>query len=157
MPALFSPMWIAITIANLEDARVAEFITALREEALGQNQTDPSPRIIQDIVEEVRRCIAFCPSTPLDARTDAIPVGLKPLVVGKIVRTLKARLMIALTEDERTDERLYQKRLEQLTKCEWPVDKPDTPIADAPVEPAGGITFLGADKRRFKKGQLDGL
>jgi len=147
-------MWLSITIPNLEDARVAEFITALREEALGQNQTDPSPRLIQDVVEEVRRCIAFCPSTPLDARLDTIPVGLKPLVVEKIVRTLKARLMIALTEDERAAERLYQKRLEQLTKCEWPVDKPDTPIADAPVEPTGGVTFLGAEQRHFTKEKL---
>ena len=150
-------MWISITLPNLEDARVAEFITALREEALGQSQTDPSPRIIQDIVDEVRRCIAYCPATALDARPDTIPVGLKPLVVGKIVRAMKARLMIALTEDERADERLYQKRLEQLTKGDWPVDKPDTPLADAPVDPAGGVTFLGAEKRLFTKPKLSRL
>jgi len=150
-------MWITITTPALEDARVAEFITALREEALGQNQTDPSPRIIQDIVDEVRRCISFCPATALDARPDTIPVGLKPLVVEKIVRSLKARLMIALTEDERAAERLYQKRLEQLTKGDWPVDKPDTPIADAPVAPAGGVTFLGAEPRAFTRQKLSRL
>lgn len=142
------PAWITITVADLNDARVAELVTALREEALGVGQTDPSPRIIQLVIDEVRRCIAFCSSTPLDADAATVPAGLKDLVVQKIIRTMKGRLTMALTDDEKDAERLYQKRLEQLTRCEWPVDKPDTAIATAPVNSAGGVELASNGRRK---------
>jgi hypothetical protein len=151
------PNWNAIIIADLNDARVAELITALREEALGVGQTDPTPRIIQIVVDEVRRCISFCANTPLDADTTAIPAGLKDMVVQKIFRTMKGRLLQPLSDDETAAERTYQKRLEQLTRCEWPVDKPDNPIGTAPVSPKTGVELASNTPRQATRASLNAL
>lgn len=142
------PAWITITIDDLNDARVAELVTALREEALGVGQTDPAPRIIQLVVNEVRRCIAFCANTPLDADPATVPTGLKDLAAQKIIRTMKGRLLQPLTDDEKDAERLYQKRLEQLTRGEWPVDKPDNVLTPAPVVSAGGVEQASVGRRK---------
>ncbi|MBX3736736.1 MAG: hypothetical protein KF715_08610 [Candidatus Didemnitutus sp.] len=149
--------WIIITTDDLNDARVADLVTALREEALGVGQTDPAPRIIQTVVDEVRRCIAFCPNTPLDADAAKVPAGLKDMVVQKIVRTMKKRLLMALTDDESSDESLYQKRLEKLTVCEWPVDKPDTPIAIAPVVNPASTPAITPKDRQATRASMDGF
>lgn len=150
--------WITLTLADLNDARVAELVAALRQEELGAGQTDPMPRRIQTVVDEIRRCIGFCPSTPLDANTAALPPGLKDLAVEKIVRGLKGRLLMPLTDDEKEAEKLYQRRLEQLTRCEWPVDKPDTLIAASPVQAAGGVEQAGTPSpRHATREKLAGL
>lgn len=149
--------WITISLAELNDARVAELIAALRQEELGSGQTDPMPRRIQTVVDEVRRCIAKCPSTRLDADTTKIPPGLKDMTVEKIVRGLKGRLLMPLTDDEKDAERLYQKRLEQLTRCDWPVDITDNPIAIDPVLPTGGAEIVTSTTRKATRGKLNGL
>ncbi len=151
------PAWLQITLADLNDARVAELIEALRQEELGAGQSDPMPRRIQTVVDEIRRCIGFCASTPLDADTAAIPAGLKDLAVEKIVRGLKGRLLLPLTDDEKEAEKLYQKRLEMLTRCEWPVDKPDTPIATPPVSPAVIAPRITAPDRQFSRTASEGI
>lgn len=150
------PNWITISLADLNDARVAELVTALRQEELAAGQTDPMPRRIQTVVDEIRRCIGFCASTPLDANLLAIPAGLKDLAVEKIVRGLKGRLLMPLTDDEKEAEKLYQRRLEQLTRCEWPVDKPDTPIGEAPVEPQSNTPRIRQRPLQFTRRDGDG-
>ena len=151
------PAWITITLADLQDARVAELVTAFREEALGDDQADPMPRQIQTVTDEIRRCIAFCPSTPLDADPATVPAGLRALAVEKIIRTMKGRLLQAFTDDEKDAERLYQKRLEQLTRCEWPVDKPDNPLG-TPITSAGGnIQVVSSRSRPATGDSLRGL
>ena len=150
--------WTTITLSDLNDARVAELIDALRKEELGAGQTDPMPRRIQVVVDEIRRCISFCANTPLDNDATKIPPGLKDLAVEKIVRGLKGRLLLPLTDDEKDAEKLYQRRLEQLTRGEWPVDKPDTPITDAPVQPTSGAELAGTPGRRaVTRTKLQGL
>lgn len=149
--------WITITAADLNDARVAELVAALRTEELGAGQTDPLARRIQTVVDEVRRCIAKCPSTPLDADPAAIPPGLKDLVVEKIFRGLKARLLLSFTDDEREAEKLYQKRLEQLIVGQWPVDRTDNPIALDPVRPQGGAQIVSSTTRKASRKNLAGL
>lgn len=151
------PAWITITLADLNDARVAELVDALRKEELGAGQTDPMPRRIQTVVDEIRRCIAFCPSTPLDANTATIPAGLKDQAVEKIVRGLKGRLLLPLTDDEKDAEKLYQRRLEQLTRGEWPVDKPDTLAATPTVERSGASQVVSSDRRNVTHDDVRGL
>ena len=151
------PAWITITLADLNDARVAELIEAVRTEELASGQGDPMPRRIATVTAEVRRCIAFCTSTPLDADTTTIPAGLKDMAVEKIFRGLKGRLLMPLTEDEVRAEALYQKRLEMLTRCEWPVDLPDTAATTPTVQPTTGAEQIGGAKRRFTADTLRDL
>ena len=151
------PAWITIVLADLNDARVAELIEAVRKEELGAGQTDPMPRRIQTVTDEIRRCIAFRASTPLDADTTTIPTGLKDMAVEKIFRGLKGRLLIPLTDDEKDAEKLYQKRLEQLTRCEWPVDKPDTVATTPTVEKSGASRVVSYDCHGLSRRDLGGL
>ncbi len=141
------PAWITITAADLDEARVAELVAALRQEALGVGQPDPMPGIIQKIVDEVRSCIGFCHSTRLDVDPAKIPANLKELVVQKVIRVLKARLLQPQTDDEKAEEATYQKRLMLLTQCAWPVDTTDTPLGVATVQPQGSVELASAGKR----------
>lgn len=149
--------WITITIADLQDARVAELVEALRTEALAAGQTDPMPRLIQTTIDEVRRCIAMCPTTPVDVDAAKIPAGLQELVTEKIVRRMNGRLLQPNSEDETKAEALYQKRLEQLTRCEWPVDTTATPLTPAPVATNSGVEIASSSTRQFTRESMRGL
>lgn len=148
--------WITITLADLNDARVAELVEALRTEALGAGQTDPMPRRIQTVIDEIRRCIRFG-NAILDADVAKIPAGLKDMAVEKIVRGLKGRLLQPLTDDEKDAEKLYQRRLEQLTKGEWPVDTTDNPEATPTVTKTASSEVVDYDSRRVTRDDLRGL
>lgn len=151
------PAWITITAADLDEARVAELVAALRQEALGVGQSDPMPGIIQKIVDEVRSCISFCHSTRLDVDPAKIPANLKDMVVQKVIRVMKARLLQPQSDDEKAEEATYQRRLVLLTKCEWPVDTTETPIAVATVQPQGSVELASAGKRFATQEGLSGL
>lgn len=148
--------WITLTAADLEDARVAELVTAAREQDLAVGQTDPVPRRIQTIVDELRRAIRFG-GAPLDIDAAKIPAGLKELAVEKIVRALKGRLLLPLTDDEKEAEKLYQRRLEQLSRGEWPVDVTDTPESTVSVTQPTASEVVDYDTRRVSRDDLRGL
>lgn len=149
--------WITIIVDDLNEARVAELITALRTEALAIDQPDPMPGIISKVVGEVRSCIGFCSSTPLDADAAKVPANLKDMVVQKIVRTMKGRLLMALSDDETKEETVYQQRLRLLTECSWPVEKTDTPIATATVSPRTGVEQASVSPRLATRDSLDSI
>lgn len=125
--------WIQLTLADLNDARAAKLVDTARTKALAEGQTDPVPRLIQNVVDELRGCIAFSGRTPLETNPATLPGSLKEIALQKIGRALKARLLQPLTDDEKAAESLYQKRLEQLTRAEWPVDTPAVPLDPSPV------------------------
>lgn len=129
--------WITITLSDLNDARAAKLVEALRTKALAEGQTDPMPRIVTKVATEIRDSIAFG-GVAVSATAEALPLGLKDVAVQKIIRVLKSRLLMELTEDERSDETLYQKRLEQLNRGAWPVEPTDDPIATPSIPPASG-------------------
>lgn len=134
--------WITPSADDLNEARAADLVTALREEALGVGQPDPMPGIITKVVNEVRACIGFCSSTPVDATTTTVPENLKDLVVQKIIRVMKGRLLQPLNDDEKTEEATYQQRLVQLTQCKWPVDVTNNPIATPEVQRGGSSQVI---------------
>ena len=129
--------WITITIDDLNDARAAKLIDALRTKALADGQTDPMPRIVAMVAGELRDSIAFG-GRALSQTPDTVPAGLKDLAVQKVIRAMKGRLLQALTKDETEAEALYQRRLEQLNRGEWPVEAPDDAETTPPVPPAQG-------------------
>lgn len=147
--------WVAITVADLEDAKVAKLVTALRTKALQLSQTDPSPRITQSVVDDIRRKIASCASNRLDADETTIPRGLKDLAVDLILARLKGRLEIELTADEvRTVER-RERDLDRIASCTDAVDQPDDAITPE-VEARGGTPSV-TTCRREERLRRDGL
>ncbi len=128
-----SAAWQTLTIADLQAARHAELVDAVQRKAKAIGQADPIPVAIAKVVAEVRGVIAFSGRYSVDATTTTIAPNLADLCVQKISRSLMPRIGRALTEDEKAEEKVYQKRLEDLRDGSWPVDEPTTPATDAPV------------------------
>lgn len=152
--------WIIITDQDLDDAKVAELIDALRQEALREDppQPDPVPAIIRTVVDEIRNCIRMCPDTPVDVDPLKISRNLKEMAVAKIVRVAQQRLQMPFSDEQTAEERLYQKRLEMLTRCEWPVKKPDDPEADNQVNaPGPSAQVISGRGRKITDQSLNGL
>lgn len=148
--------WISISVEDLEDAKVAALVTALRTKALGDSQDDPSERIIQDIVTDLRRKIASCRNNQVDSDESTIPASLKPLACDLIVYRLKNRLEIELTEDERAIRRSHERTLDRIASCEDVIEQPDTSAVPAVQSTAGtpSIDNTAAACRREKRSGL---
>lgn len=150
--------WETITVRDLEDARHADLVAAVRRKALGQNQADPLPALIQDTIDELRGCIGFKRATLLDSDTTKLAPNLKPLAIDKIARRMGKRLERTLTETERDEEKIYQKRLEQIKDGEWPVDAPDTETsAETTAQPAHNQPSICRRPRNFTRCDQDGI
>jgi hypothetical protein len=151
------PNWITIALADLDDHTVAELVDALRQEALRTSQTDPMPRIIDEVTNEVRGAIAFSGRYQLDAVATTIPKGLKEIAVKKITRVMKGRLLQALSDDEKADSKIYEDRLEALIEFRWPVDSPDTPLAPVPTQAVASTPKITPKTRSFSRCDADGI
>lgn len=152
--------WIQITDGDLDDAKVAELIDALRQEALREEppQGDPVPNIIAFVVDEIRNCIRMCNNTPVDVDPLKISKNLKEMAVAKIVRVAQGRLQMPFSDEQKEEERLYQKRLVMLTKCEWPVKKPEDPEVTTEVNrPNPSAEVVSGRGRKITDDSLDGL
>lgn len=150
------PNWFTPSSADLNDHKVAQLVDALRQEALAVGQTDPMPRIITEVTNALRGAIAFSGRYTLDADATKIPNGLKEEAVKKIVRVMKGRLEMPLSEDEKRDDEIYEARLKALVKGEWPVDEPDTPLSPVPVQSASASPRIKAKSREFSRAGQDG-
>lgn len=148
--------WIIITDADLNDHQVAELVTALREEALGDTQGDPMPGIIAEVTNELRGAIAFSGRYELDAAAAAVPKSLREMVAKKIVRVMKGRLGQALAKDEERDADTYESRLKSLVKGEWPVDAPDAPLSPVPVQSTAATPRITPKCRRWTRANQEG-
>lgn len=152
------PAWITIAVADIEAARHADLVEAVRRKALALGQTDPLPELIAATVMEIRGCIGFRSASTLDADTTTLAPNLVPLAVQKIARVMKGRIGKALDEGERDDERTYQKRLDQLKDGEWPVDAPANPVASNAQAPAGAAgAVVSTSCRQFTRNSMRGL
>lgn len=150
------PNWIPITASDLNDARAAKLVEALRTKALAAGQTDPVPRAVETVVAEVRAAIGFSGRYILDATAANIPGSLKDLAVQRVIRVAKQRLLMAFAEVEAKDEELYQRRLEQLTAGKWPVETADSPLTPAPVQSASTTPRITPRTLTFRREDGEG-
>ncbi len=150
------PNWFTPSSADLNDHKVAERVTALREEALGAGQTDPMPRLITEVTNAIRNAISFSGKYRLDATATTLPNGLKEETVKKIMRVMKGRLELPLSKDEERDDEIFESRLKALVKGEWPVDEPDTVLAPVPVQTASASPRITPRTRTFRREDGDG-
>jgi hypothetical protein len=149
--------WNTITVADLNDFKVAELVTALQEEALGSGQADPTPGIIADVISIVRGAIGWSGRYELDANTAAIPKSLREIAAKKVIRTMKGRLQMALSDDEAKDAEVFEARLKALIKGEWPVEDADTPLAEPEVQSAAATPRITKRHRHFSRRDQDGI
>lgn len=150
------PNWITIAALDLNDHKVGELVEALRTEALAQGQGDPMPGIITQVVSEIRGAIGFSGRYVLDADLATVPKSLREAAAKKIIRVLKGRLEIALSEDERTDAKVYEARLQSLVSGEWPVETADIPLNPVPTQQAASVPAITSRIRKFSSEAGDG-
>jgi hypothetical protein len=151
------PNWITLTSDDLDDHNVAELITALREEALGDNQTDPFPRILEEVTNELRSAIAFSGKYQLDATLTTVPKSLKEIAVKKVIRIMKGRLQQALSDDEKADAKIYEDRLKALINFAWPVDEADVPLNPVPTQTVAATPKIKCRPRTYRREDGDGV
>lgn len=150
--------WLPITLADLEDAKLAKLVTALREKALKATppQSDPTPRVTQKVVDRIRRKIASCANNQLDADATTIPAGLLGMGVDFILAELKGRLELALTDDERKRLDRHETDLNRIAECKEVVEQPDDAI-DAPVQATSGTPSITEGRREANRAARTGL
>lgn len=134
-------LWISITVADLNDAKVEKLVTALRTKALGAGQTDPTPRLVQEVVDDIRRKIASCQKNRVDADETRIPRGLKGMCVDLVLSRLKGRLEQDLSQDERDRISRHETDLNRIAACTDVVEQPDNAI-EAPVQSTSGTPTM---------------
>jgi phage gp36-like protein len=148
--------WTTITSDDLNDTKVAAMVNALRTSALASGQTDPSPRIIQEVVSRIRAEIKGCYKNKLDEDQAKIPNSLKDLACRMVLRLLKNRLELPLTDDEKDDRRSDEKFLERIARCEVPITTPDNPTDSGEVQPPP-VPYILKRTRRYTATQEDGV
>ena len=131
------PAWTTLTLDQLRAANLLGAVEQLRAGARARQLPDPWLSVPGQVIDELRAAIAFGGTTP-DATAGSLPRSQLLAVAKKIVRELKRALSVPLSTDEVDDEKLYQRRLEQLTTGAWPVEPPDTALAPPTVPPAQG-------------------
>ena len=148
--------WINITVENLNNAKIAALVDALRTAALAEGQEERSAEIIQDVVNRIRDEIKGCATNQLDADSTKIPKGLKALAVRMVLRALKDAVEEPLTKDESDQRDLDERYLVRISKCEIPIATPDDPIA-GDVQVGGAVEVVKAPQPTVTRDTLKGL
>ncbi len=151
------PAWITITSTDLNDAKVAALVDALRTAALASGQADPTVEIIAGITAEIRSNIAGCRTNVLDIDATTIPRELKALACRMVVREAQSRLQLELNADEKTEQTRDDERLKAIRSCDLPVEAPDNPQTTPEVQRGGAAELVNTATRKTGRCQLDGL
>lgn len=141
--------WISITIADLNNAKIAALVDALRTAARAAGEAERSAEIIQRVVDRMRRKIASCRQNRLDADLTTIPQGLKDDAIKLIIADLKNALEEDLTSAETSEISRINADLNRIAACQDVVEQPDNPI-DAPVQSTAGTPSIGDVARQTR-------
>jgi hypothetical protein len=145
--------WIAITLATLNEASIADLIEACDSAALGTGQDNRAAGLIQGVVNEVRNAVATCTRNQVDSDTTKIPASQRDLCVDLIIARLKGAILQPLTEDERTNVAERRRQLRDIAACDLVVDQPDDPVAPE-VQQSGAATIISKNPRPLSSGNL---
>ena len=150
------PNWESITIANLNEAKVAALVDALDTAALGDSQTGRAAALIQTVVDEIRRKIESNPRNSLDADVTTIPKGLKQMAVEMTLASMKNALEIPLTDDERTALANHRTNLNRIAEGKDTIEQPDS-VAAPNSQSAGGIQLVSSRTKQATRSRMEGL
>jgi phage gp36-like protein len=148
--------WTSIMIDDLQDAKAAAIVDALRTKALADSQGDPTLDIIAGVVARVRAEIRAWKANDLDVDATKVPRDLKSLTCRMILRELMSRLQLPLNEDEREEQHNDLHYLERIASGAITVDAPDNP-SSGEVQAAAVSPSITADDRIFNRSSQGGL
>lgn len=159
MPAV---AWITFSVADLNTAKAAALVSALRTAALGEGQPDPVPEIITDAINRIRQEIEAGGKTVMSADPAKIPPSLKRLTMRWALREAQSRLnamgAMPLSEDEVREEKNdldYLKRLAD-PRSTLTVETPTDPASTPTVQAASPSPMICAPTRKFTASNQDG-
>jgi len=147
--------WIAITIQDLYDSKVAGLINAANSASLGAGQLDRTTGIIADVTAEIRRKVARC--NQLDQDVTAIPGGLKTLALDIICCRIKTALEIDLMDGERDLLRQRNAELNRIADGKDLVDPPDNPMPANFNQTDVGVQVASKQRRQASAHKMKGL
>lgn len=132
--------WITITVADLDTAKAAALVDALRTSALRGTpaQADPMPGIIASVTVRIRAEISAGGKTVLDADATRLPPSLKSLALRMVLREGQSRLnavgALPLSDDEREEKKDDLRYLERIARGEISVEASDNPESTPSVQ-----------------------
>lgn len=147
--------WITITKAHLADYLVGAQLEALSSAALAEGQSDPFAPAMQDRCNYIRNRLSGRCQVSLTPY--AVPPELKGQACMLIVEAMQGRLLLDLTEDQKTMIRRAYSDLDLAGTTEFPVSTPDDPTTSAVQKGEGGIRVVRKPSRRVTRSTMQGL
>lgn len=103
------PAWINITIDDLRETKVSALVDAYQDAALGEDQSDPLPGIIENVCTRIRAEIRSGGKISVSETANAIPPSLKSLALRLVVWEAQSRInvfnSVPMTDQDNTDHR----------------------------------------------------
>lgn len=157
-PALFHmAAWVTIDTDDLADYSVGEKVTALITQALNVGQTDPSARVIPDVIAIARGYLAAQGRNVLSLTPNSIPPEAKTHVCWIVVEALQARLpgLMLTDEEKRMIDRAWE-WLRDVAKGTIAISTPDDPVVPD-VQAPSPIVVVDKPTRVATRSTLAGL
>jgi hypothetical protein len=153
--------WITLSVEQLDAAKAAALVRALRTAALGDGQADPLPEIIVSVTDRIRMEIAAGGRTRLSADPAKIPPSLKSLALRVVIREGQQRLNVMnaleLSTDDREEWRQDVRLLERIARGEITVEDPDDPEPTPTVQTIIASPMINGRRRGFTRENQDGI
>lgn len=149
--------WNAITIDNLNAASVSGKVGIIQNAASTRSLPDPAPAAITSVTQELRAAIGFSGKYAVDQDATALPNGLLDLAIKKIVREMTRAVQLPLTEDEKSDEKTYEARLDKIRLGQWPIDPADNPVQVPQVQSSVVTPLIQPRRHRFTLRHEEGM
>jgi hypothetical protein len=147
--------WITITADDVATKLAGAELTAAREAALGEGQTDPLPDVIEEVVQEVRGYVAaaFTLSAGL-----TIPQKLRGAALVLIRDRLLSRFPTSAfsTEDRRSQVQAAYQLLRDVAAGRFKIDAADEAV-DSEVASSSAVELTGRSRPNFTRDSLNGL
>lgn len=163
MAGLSALPWVAVALADIQNARPGALVTAFQSTALASGQADPTLAIVQKVTAEVLGAVGFSGRYVMDASqgqngaVDVLPPNLFDFAVEKCCRMMEKRLAMPWTPDETKDEERYQKVLVDIREGRYPVDATSNPSGSNVSIKSGQVSLNCGQRRRFQPCDLENL
>jgi hypothetical protein len=146
--------WTTIADSDLNDAKHAAIIAAAQ--SLGTTEGEnPVPGVTQEVISRIRAMMSV--ANVLDANALAVPNSLKGLAVRMIIRALKTRIELSLTDDERAEQKEDASYLNRIGDLKLRFEMPDNPDGSAEMQSVTPSPGIPLRHREFTQWSEDGL
>ena len=159
-----SVAWVVVTVEDLYSRLVGAQMDALRNAALGSNQSgdDVFNAIMPDVVRRIRQYIASNPRNRLSSTDYSVPPECKWMTVWLVLQDMVGRLSIAipLNEDQKRQVQSANDDLDKLRTIQAPwlaISNPVDPEPNPELKIGVNAVVVRADPRVYTKCSLRAL